>query len=188
MATTFTSSQGLLLMVPNLFKIAGELTALCIHVAARSVATHALSIFGAHSDVMAARGSGFAMLASGSPREAVDLAAIGHAATLRSRVPFPHFFDGFTATGGVHTWRDAAKAILCGASAVQVMSALLEGGPGHLSRMHRDLDRWLDQMGYRHVEEACGAMALDNVEDPHAFERVNYTRLLEGWHAPRTGR
>ncbi len=95
MATTFTASQGLLLMIPNLFKIAGELTALCMHVAARSVATHALSIFGDHSDVMAARGTGFALLASGSPQEAQDLAAIAHAATLRSRVPFLHFFDGF---------------------------------------------------------------------------------------------
>ncbi|MDZ7673761.1 MAG: pyruvate:ferredoxin (flavodoxin) oxidoreductase [Acidimicrobiales bacterium] len=95
LATTFTASQGLLLMVPNLFKIAGELTPLCMHVAARSVATHALSIFGDHSDVMAARGTGFALLASGSPQEAQDLAAIGHAATLRSRVPFLHFFDGF---------------------------------------------------------------------------------------------
>ena len=95
MATTFTSSQGLLLMLPNLFKIAGELTSLCMHVAARSVATHALSIFGDHSDVMAVRGSGFAMVASGSPQEAADLAAIAHAASLRSRVPFLHFFDGF---------------------------------------------------------------------------------------------
>ena len=95
LATTFTASQGLLLMVPNLFKIAGELTPLCMHVAARSVATHALSIFGDHSDVMAARGTGFALLASGSPQEAQDLAAIGHAATLGSRVPFLHFFDGF---------------------------------------------------------------------------------------------
>lgn len=90
------------------------------------------------------------------------------------------------ATGGVHTGRDAAKAILCGASAVQVVSALLEGGPGHLSRMHHDLDAWLDEMGYRGVDEACGAMALDNVADPHAFERINYTRLLDGWHDPRS--
>ena len=95
LATTFTASQGLLLMLPNLFKIAGELNALCMHVAARSVATHALSIFGDHSDVMAARGTGMAMLASGSPQEAQDLAAIAHAATLRARVPFLHFFDGF---------------------------------------------------------------------------------------------
>lgn len=92
------------------------------------------------------------------------------------------------ATGGVHTGRDAAKAILCGASAVQVVSALLEGGPGHLARMRHELDTWLDEMGYRGVDEACGAMALGNVGDPHAWERVNYTRLLEGWHAPRTER
>jgi dihydroorotate dehydrogenase (fumarate) len=92
------------------------------------------------------------------------------------------------ATGGVHDGRDAAKAILCGASAVQVVSALLEGGSGHLSRMRRDLEGWLDEMGYRHVGEAIGAMALDNVADPHALERLNYTHLIEGWHAPRTGR
>ncbi|TVR20434.1 MAG: pyruvate:ferredoxin (flavodoxin) oxidoreductase [Ilumatobacter sp.] len=94
-ATTFTASQGLLLMLPNMFKIAGELTPFCLHVAARSIATHALSIFGDHSDVMIARGTGFALLASGSPQEAQDLAAISHAATLESRVPFLHFFDGF---------------------------------------------------------------------------------------------
>jgi pyruvate-ferredoxin/flavodoxin oxidoreductase len=95
LSTTFTSSQGLLLMIPNMYKIAGELTAFCMHVAARSVATHALSIFGDHSDVMACRQIGFAMLASGSVQEAHDLAAIAQAATLRSRVPFLHFFEGF---------------------------------------------------------------------------------------------
>ena len=95
LTTTFTASQGLLLMLPDLFKIAGELTAFCMHVAARSVATHALSIFGDHSDVMAVRGAGFALLASGSAQEAQDLAAIGHAATLAARIPVLHFFDGF---------------------------------------------------------------------------------------------
>jgi len=95
MATTFTASQGLLLMLPNMFKIAGELTAGVIHVAARSVATHALSIFGDHSDVMIARGTGYALLASSSVQEAHDMAAIAHAATLEARVPFLHFFDGF---------------------------------------------------------------------------------------------
>ncbi len=95
LTTTFTASQGLLLMLPNLFKIAGELTPFCMHVAARTVATHALSIFGDHSDVMAARGTGFALLASGTAQEAQDLAAIGHAVTLRARVPVMHFFDGF---------------------------------------------------------------------------------------------
>jgi dihydroorotate dehydrogenase (fumarate) len=91
------------------------------------------------------------------------------------------------ATGGVHTGRDAAKAVLCGASVVQVVSALLTGGPAHLAAIRHELELWLDEMGYRGVEEACGAMALGNVADPHAFERVNYTHLLEGWHAPSTG-
>src|SRR5689334_19019615 len=95
LATTFTASQGLLLMIPNMYKIAGELTAFAMHVAARSIATHALSIFGDHSDVMACRQTGFAMLASGSVQEAQDLAAIAHAASLESRIPFLHFFDGF---------------------------------------------------------------------------------------------
>src|ERR1700674_5044846 len=95
LATTFTASQGLLLMIPNMYKIAGELTPAVIHVAARSVATHALSIFGDHSDVMAARQTGFALLASGSVQEAHDLAAIAHASTLETRIPFLHFFDGF---------------------------------------------------------------------------------------------
>jgi pyruvate-ferredoxin/flavodoxin oxidoreductase len=95
LSTTFTSSQGLLLMVPNMFKIAGELTPTVFHVSARTVATHALSIFGDHSDVMAARSTGFAMLASGNTQEVMDLATIVHAATLEARVPFVHFFDGF---------------------------------------------------------------------------------------------
>ena len=95
LATSFTASQGLLLMLPEMFKIAGELTPLVLHVAARTVATHALSIFGDHSDVMAARTTGFAMLCAGSVQEAHDFALVAHAATLRSRVPFLHFFDGF---------------------------------------------------------------------------------------------
>jgi pyruvate-ferredoxin/flavodoxin oxidoreductase len=95
LGTTFTASQGLLLMVPNMFKIGGELTPTVIHVAARTVATHALSIFGDHSDVMHARTTGWAMLAAGSVQEAHDFALVAHAATLRARVPFLHFFDGF---------------------------------------------------------------------------------------------
>ncbi len=95
LTTTFTSSQGLLLMIPNLYKIAGELTSFVIHVAARALATHALSIFGDQSDVMAARGAGLAMLCSNSVQEAHDFALIAQAATLRSRVAFMHFFDGF---------------------------------------------------------------------------------------------
>ncbi len=95
LTTTFTASQGLLLMIPNLYKIAGELTPAVLHIAARSVATHALSIFGDHSDVYAARQTGFGMLASGSVQEAHDFALISQAASLRSRIPFLHFFDGF---------------------------------------------------------------------------------------------
>jgi pyruvate-ferredoxin/flavodoxin oxidoreductase len=95
LATTFTASQGLLLMIPNMYKIAGELTPVVFHVAARSLAAQALSIFGDHSDVMAARATGVGLLASNSVQEAGDLAAIAHAATLESRVPFIHFFDGF---------------------------------------------------------------------------------------------
>jgi pyruvate-ferredoxin/flavodoxin oxidoreductase len=95
LSTTFTASQGLLLMIPNMFKIAGELTPFTMHVAARTIATHALSIFGDHSDVMACRTTGFAMLSASSVQEAHDFAAIAHASTLDSRVPFLHFFDGF---------------------------------------------------------------------------------------------
>jgi pyruvate-ferredoxin/flavodoxin oxidoreductase len=95
LATTFTASQGLLLMIPNMYKIAGELTPTVFHVAARSLAAQALSIFADHGDVMAARATGFAMLASGSVQEAMDFALIAQAATLESRVPFLHFFDGF---------------------------------------------------------------------------------------------
>jgi len=95
LTTTFTASQGLLLMIPNMYKIAGELTATVFHVAARSLAAQALSIFGDHSDVMAARATGFAMLCSASVQEAMDFAAIAQMATLESRIPFLHFFDGF---------------------------------------------------------------------------------------------
>src|SRR5271170_5245813 len=94
-ATTFTASQGLLLMIPNMNKIAGELTPTAFHVSARTLATHALSIFGDHSDVMSCRMTGFAMLCSNSVQEAMDMALIAHAAALDSRMPFLHFFDGF---------------------------------------------------------------------------------------------
>ncbi|MFO7547754.1 MAG: pyruvate:ferredoxin (flavodoxin) oxidoreductase [Acidimicrobiia bacterium] len=103
LTTTFTASQGLLLMLPNMFKIAGELSPTVFHIAARSIATHALSIFGDHSDVMAARQTGFAMLASASVQEAQDLALVAHSAALRSRVPFLHFFDGFRTSHEVAT-------------------------------------------------------------------------------------
>jgi pyruvate-ferredoxin/flavodoxin oxidoreductase len=116
LTTTFTASQGLLLMLPNMFKIAGELTPTVFHIAARAVATQALSIFGDHSDVMAARTTGFAMLSSASVQEAHDAALIAQAATLASRVPFLHFFDGFRTSHEVATIRllpdDAIRAMI----------------------------------------------------------------------------
>jgi len=95
LATTFTASQGLLLMIPNMYKISGELLPAVFHVSARSLSTHALSIFGDHSDVMAARQTGFALLASASVQEVMDLALVAHLSAIKSRVPFLHFFDGF---------------------------------------------------------------------------------------------
>ena len=95
LTTTFTASQGLLLMIPNMYKIAGELTPMVLHVAARSLAAQALSIFGDHSDVMAVRGTGYAMVAAGSVQEVIDMSLISQAVTLESRIPFVHFFDGF---------------------------------------------------------------------------------------------
>ena len=112
LTTTFTASQGLLLMLPNMYKIAGELTPCVIHVAARTVATHALSIFGDHSDVMAARQTGFAMLSSASVQEAQDLALVSHSATLHTRVPFLHFFDGFRTSHEVMKIRGLDAATL----------------------------------------------------------------------------
>src|SRR5580693_1907389 len=103
LATTFTASQGLLLMIPNMYKIAGELTPAVLHVAARSLAAQGLSIFGDHSDVMAVRQTGFALLASASVQEAHDLALVAHAATLATRVPFVHFFDGFRTSHELNT-------------------------------------------------------------------------------------
>jgi pyruvate-ferredoxin/flavodoxin oxidoreductase len=103
LATTFTSSQGLLLMIPNMYKIAGELTPAVLHVAARSLAAQGLSIFGDHSDVMAVRQTGFALLASASVQEAHDLALVAQAATLATRVPFVHFFDGFRTSHELNT-------------------------------------------------------------------------------------
>jgi pyruvate-ferredoxin/flavodoxin oxidoreductase len=115
LTTTFTASQGLMLMLPNMYKIAGELTPTVFHIAARSLATQALSIFGDHSDVMAARSTGWAMLCSGSVQEAQDFALISHLATLASRIPFLHFFDGF------RTSHEVAKIALLEESDLQAL-------------------------------------------------------------------
>jgi pyruvate-ferredoxin/flavodoxin oxidoreductase len=115
LATSFTASQGLLLMIPNMYKIAGELTPFVLHVAARALATHALSIFGDHSDVMACRATGFAMLAAGSVQEAHDFALITQAASLEGRIPVLHFFDGF------RTSHEVAKIVAVGQVTVRAM-------------------------------------------------------------------
>ncbi|HRS00912.1 MAG TPA: pyruvate:ferredoxin (flavodoxin) oxidoreductase, partial [Candidatus Sumerlaeia bacterium] len=117
LTTTFTASQGLLLMIPNMFKIAGELTSTVFHVSARSVACQALSIFGDHSDVMAVRSTGFALMPSNSVQEAMDFSLISQAATLESRVPFLHFFDGFRTSHEIQKIEeisfDDMRAVLC---------------------------------------------------------------------------
>jgi pyruvate-ferredoxin/flavodoxin oxidoreductase len=132
LTTTFTSSQGLLLMIPNLYKIAGELTPFCMHVAARTLATHALSIFGDHSDVMACRQIGLGLLASGSVQEAHDLAAVAHAATLKTRVPFLHFFDGFRTSHEVSKISELSDEQLLGMVDEQAIAAPpgARAGPG----------------------------------------------------------
>ncbi|HEY3131408.1 MAG TPA: pyruvate:ferredoxin (flavodoxin) oxidoreductase [Acidobacteriota bacterium] len=112
LTTTFTASQGLLLMIPNMYKIAGELTPTVFHVAARSIAAQALSIFGDHSDVMAARATGFAMLASASVQEAMDFALIAQAATLETRVPFIHFFDGFRTSHEISKIEEVSDGVI----------------------------------------------------------------------------
>jgi pyruvate-ferredoxin/flavodoxin oxidoreductase len=112
MTTTFTASQGLLLMIPNMFKIAGELTATVFHVSARCVAAHALSIYGDHSDIMAVRSTGWALLCSNSVQEVMDLALISQASTLNARVPFVHFFDGFRTSHEVQKIQYLPDAVL----------------------------------------------------------------------------
>src|SRR3989339_851015 len=101
LTTTYTASQGLLLMIPNMYKIAGELLPTVFHVSARTLAAQALSIFGDHSDVMSARQTGFAMLGAGSVQEEMDLAGVAHLAAIKSRIPFLHFFDGFRSSAEV---------------------------------------------------------------------------------------
>ncbi len=126
LATTFTASQGLLLMIPNMYKIAGELTSTVFHIAARALAAQGLSIFGDHSDVMACRATGWAMLASRNAQEAQDMAAVAHSATLRARVPFLHFFDGY------RTSHEINKIALLGE---ETLRALIDDSLVHAHRM-----------------------------------------------------
>ena len=126
LTTTYTASQGLLLMIPNMYKIAGELLPTVFHVSARTVASHALNIFGDHSDVMACRQTGFAMLCESNPQEVMDLAAVAHLATLKSRVPFINFFDGFRTSHEIQkvaVWDYEDLAEMCDMDAVAAFRA-----------------------------------------------------------------
>ena len=185
LATTFTASQGLLLMLPNMFKIAGELTPTVIHVAARTVATHALSIFGDHSDVMAARPTGWAMLASSSVQEAHDFALVAHAATLASRVPFLHFFDGFRTSHEVAKIQalhdDDLRALIDDADVAMMTSALLHHGPDHVQTVEEELRAVMTERDYDSVAQLRGSMSRAAMADPAGFERANYMRTLMSW-------
>lgn len=122
LTTTYTASQGLLLMIPNMYKIAGELLPSVIHVSARCVSTHALNIFGDHSDIYACRQTGYAMLCSSNPQEIMDLGAVAHLSTIKGRVPFIHFFDGFRTSHEIQkieTWDDADLKEMLDMDAVQ---------------------------------------------------------------------
>ncbi|NLF34935.1 MAG: pyruvate:ferredoxin (flavodoxin) oxidoreductase, partial [Clostridiales bacterium] len=126
LTTTYTASQGLLLMIPNMYKIAGELLPCVFHVSARTLATHALSIFGDHSDVMACRQTGFAMLAETNTQEVMDLSAVAHLASIKSRVPFLNFFDGFRTSHEIQkieVWDDEDLAEMCDMDAVAAFRA-----------------------------------------------------------------
>ena len=167
LTTTFTASQGLLLMIPNMFKIAGELTSCVIHVSARTVATHALSIFGDHSDIYACRPTGFAMLAAGSVQEAHDMAAVAHVATLKSRVPVLHFFDGFRTSHEVAKIRTLSDDDLRGLLPV----SLLEGHRRRALSPDRPVLRGSAQNpdAFFQAREACNQFYLDT---PQHFQSV----------------
>ncbi|HCH50666.1 MAG TPA: pyruvate:ferredoxin (flavodoxin) oxidoreductase [Proteus sp.] len=183
LATTFTSSQGLLLMIPSLYKIAGELTPFVLHVAARTVATHALSIFGDHSDVMAIRQTGCALLCANSVQEAQDFAVIAQIATLNSRIPFVHFFDGFRTSHEMNKIISVTDNELKQLIPYQAISAhrkralspeapVIRGtsaNPDTYFQAREAANPWYDQ-GYHHVEEAMALFAKVTGRSYHPFE------------------
>lgn len=183
LATSFTSSQGLLLMIPNLYKIAGELTPFVLHVAARTVATHALSIFGDHSDVMAVRQTGCAMLCAASVQEAQDFALISQIATLNSRIPFIHFFDGFRTSHEINKIAplsdDTLKALLPQtaidahrARALTPDHPVIRGtsaNPDTYFQSREATNPWYDAT-YQHVEDAMTAFAAQTGRAYRPFE------------------
>ena len=170
LATTFTASQGLLLMIPNMYKIAGELTPFTMHVAARTLATHALSIFGDHQDVMACRQTGFALLCSDSSELPMRLRG---AAILAGRVK-----ASIAITGGVHTGLDVIKGTMAGAHVTQLVSALLRNGPNYLRTLRSEIDAWMTKNEWTSLDEMRGNMSLERIPDPAAYERTNFRMAL----------
>ena len=183
LSTSFTSSQGLLLMIPTLYKLAGQLTPFVLHVAARTVATHALSIFGDHSDVMAVRQTGCAMLCAGSVQEAQDFALISHIATLKSRVPFIHFFDGFRTSHEINKIVPLADNTLRSllpqaeidahrARALNPEHPVIRGtsaNPDTYFQSREATNPWYDAV-YQHVEQAMAAFAETTGRSYRTFE------------------
>ncbi len=183
LTTTFTASQGLLLMIPNLYKLAGELTPAVLHVAARSLAAQGLSIFGDHSDVMACRGTGCAILCSASVQEAADFAAIATRASLRGRLPFLHMFDGFRTSHEIQKVEPIADAVLHDLIPSEAITAhrrralspdhpVLRGtaqNPDVYFQARESVNRFHDDLP-GHVEEAMAAFAAHTGRGYHPFE------------------
>ncbi|MRT11877.1 pyruvate:ferredoxin (flavodoxin) oxidoreductase [Enterobacteriaceae bacterium RIT711] len=183
LSTSFTSSQGLLLMIPTLYKLAGQLTPFVLHVAARTVATHALSIFGDHSDVMAIRQTGCAMLCASSVQEAQDFALISHIATLKSRVPFIHFFDGFRTSHEINKIVPMADSTILEllpqkeidehrARALNPDHPVIRGtsaNPDTYFQSREASNLWYDAV-YQHVEQAMNSFAATTGRQYRPFE------------------
>ena len=190
LSTTFTASQGLLLMIPNMYKIAGELTPFMMHVAARTLATHALSIFGDHSDVMACRQTGFALLCSNSVQEAHDMAAVAHAATLETRIPFLHFFDGFRTSHEVAKIEelsdDDLRSLIPESSGLRASPARADAGPAGAARNGAESRRLLS--GARSAERLLRRLSRRRRADDAVVRRADRPPLRPVRVRRRSGR
>ena len=192
LSTTFTASQGLLLMIPNMYKIAGELSPFTMHVTARTLATHALSIFGDHSDVMACRQTGFALLCSNSVSQRLAVsrtlfeysgACAGCGETPYLKMLTQLFGDrgrvnaSIAIAGGVHTGLDVVKATMAGASVTQLVSAILKNGPSYLQTLLAELRAWMSANEWSSLNEMRGNMSYQHIPDAAAYERATYRQF-----------
>ena len=163
LTSTFTASQGLLLMIPNMYKLAAEETPTVLHVAARAISTHALSIFGDHSDVMACRQTGFAMLSSRSTQEVMDLSAVAHLAAIKGKVPMLHFFDGFRTSHEqqkIDTWDYADLKVFSTVEEGEQMARILRRNGERMAEMFRSRwipmeERYFDHFAIREKAHIC---------------------------------